>query len=422
MLRKIKKALYFPLAYYFRFFAQIQLALWQPTIIVITGSSGKTTMLHLIESQLGKRAKYSHLANSSYGIPFDILDLHRRSFKIFEWPLIFLKAPLQAFKKPFSQKLYIVEADCDRVFEGQFLASFLKPEVTLWLDVSRTHTMNFDSYAKSQKRSVEEVVAFEFGYFAQFTQKLTLVNGDDTLIKSQLHRVKSEVKIVSQKDLQDYVLSKDKTIFKIDGKTFKFNYLLPEETFTSVAMCLELLKYLGVEVDTDFPNFSLPPGRSSLFAGVKNTVILDSSYNINFSSMQAVLRMYEKLKVDNKWAVLSDMTELGEEEAEEHQKLAQVIASINLDKVILMGPRMIEYTYPKLKERKGKNTELVTFEKPKEVLDYLVENLSGGETILFKGARFLEGIIEHLLADKSDASKLCRREKVWQERRRAWGL
>ena len=59
---------------------------------------------------------------------------------------------------------------------------------------------------------------------------------------------------------------------------------------------------------------------------------------------------------------------------------------------------------------------------PKEGLDFILKNLKGGETILFKGARFLEGIIEKLLLNKSDIDKLVRREKAWQNRRKEWGL
>ena len=59
---------------------------------------------------------------------------------------------------------------------------------------------------------------------------------------------------------------------------------------------------------------------------------------------------------------------------------------------------------------------------PRQALDYLLKNIIGGETILFKGARFMEGIIEHLLLDKNDIEKLCRREKIWQVRRRAMGI
>src|SRR5260221_8136653 len=144
MFRLVKRFFYFPIAYYFRFFAQIQLFLWKPRIIVVTGSSGKTTLLHLIESQLKQKAKYSHHANSAYGIPFDILGLKRENLVISEWIYLFLAAPFTAFKKPYSENIYIVEADCDRSGEGKFLASFLKPEVTLWISSSRTHSMNFD--------------------------------------------------------------------------------------------------------------------------------------------------------------------------------------------------------------------------------------------------------------------------------------
>ena len=420
MYSKLKKLLYFPIAYYFRFFAFIQLKIWRPRIFVITGSSGKTTLLHLIESQLGDKARYSHKANSSFGIPFDILGLKRETLSKLEWPMLFLKAPLIAFKKPFSQKMYVVEADCDRPFEGQFLGSFLKPEVTLWLDVSKTHTVNFGGEAKETGLSIEETVAHEFGYFGEFSQKLVLVNGDDEEILKQVKRFKAETKQIKLKDLDSYKVEKNGTQFKISNEIYKFSQLLPKETFYAIAGAVELLKYLEQETDPSFPEFELPPGRSSLFKGIKGTYLIDSSYNSNLSSMQAILEMFVQYPADKKWAVLSDMTELGEEEEVEHQKLAQIISECELEKVILMGPRMKKYTLEKLQEIS--KVEVLAFDKPKEVLDFLEENIKGGETILFKGARFLEGVIEHLLLNKSDVSKLPRREAVWEKRRKDWGL
>src|SRR5258708_18511528 len=109
MIAKLKRLLYFPIASYFRFFAAIHLRRWNPRIIVVTGSNGKTTLLHMLESQIGEKAKYSHHANSSYGIPFDILDLHRKSLLHSEWFGLLLKAPLLAFKKPPKERLYVVE-------------------------------------------------------------------------------------------------------------------------------------------------------------------------------------------------------------------------------------------------------------------------------------------------------------------------
>jgi len=412
MFSNLKKIFYFPIAYYFGFFAQIQLLLWKPKIIIITGSNGKTTLLHLIESQLGKKAKYSHHANSAFGIPFNILGLERKNLTIGEWPMLFLLAPFKAFKLSPKEKIYVVEADCDRPFEGKFLGQLLKPKITIWLSVSKTHTVNFPP-------PVEENVAFEFGNFLEYTKNFCIINGDAKLILNQLPRTKTEIKKVTKNHLQNYQVSKRGTNFKIDNKTFTINYLLPEDTFYLLATLIELLKKLDIPLDLKFTNFILPPGRSTILEGIKKTTIIDSSYNATPASVTAILRMFKKYP-GNKWAIIGDMIELGTEEQEEHEKLAREIAKGDLAKVILVGPRVTKYTYPKLKTLV--NIPIETFINPKEALDYLKDNIGGEEVLLFKGARFLEGIIEHLLKNKVDVNKLCRREKVWQERRKKWGL
>ncbi len=409
----LKKILYFPVANYFRFFAAIQLAVWKPRIIVITGSNGKTTLLHLIESQLGNKAKYSHHANSSFGIPFNILGLDRKEQTLGEWPILFLLAPVRAFKSPPKENLYIVEADCDRPNEGKFLGSSLKPEVVIWLTVSKTHSLNFDNL---------EAIAYEFGYFLKVSSKLAILNGDNNLITKQLPRTQAKLeKIYKQNHLKTYQIFHSSTEFKIDNNEYLFRFLLPEDTFYSITACKSLLNYLNLAFDRSFKNFTLPPGRSSIFKGIKNTTIIDSSYNATPASMKASLNMYKIYPANKKWAILSDMIELGEEEEIEHQKLAKLIVDTNLDKVILMGPRIAKYTLPKLLEIAPK-VDVETYLNPVEVLNFLKKNINGGEVLFFKGARFLEGVIEHLLKNKKDIEKLCRREKVWVERRKKWGL
>ena len=420
MLSKFKKLFYFPLAYYFRFFAKIKLVRWNPYIIVVTGSSGKTTLLHLLQSQIGERAKYSHFANSSYGIPFDILGLRRKSLMLYEWIYLFIAAPFSIFKNNPREHIYIVEADCDRPKEGRFLATLLAPEITLFTNSTRTHSMTFDALVKNGKfKTVEEAIAFEFGYFLEYTKKLCVVNGDSYLIEKQLGRTKSHIEKIAVKDLGDYEVLKDKTIFKIGKEVYEFNHLLPREFFYAIAMSNVLFKKLGIKPDPTFKNFFLPPGRNSIFRGIKNTTIIDSSYNANLDSMTVILEMFDNIIAGKKWIIAGDMLEQGKGERQEHEKLAEVISKIKSDKIILMGPRGSKYTLPKLK---SKDQNIISFENPKDVLEYLNVNLKGRELLLFKGARFLEGVIEHLLLDKKDALKLARREKVWETRRRRFGL
>lgn len=421
MFQDLKRVLYFPLAWYFRFFAKIKLAKWKPKIIVVTGSNGKTTTMAFIESQLGNKAFYSHHANSAYGIPFNILGLSRKTLLPSEWINLFLLTPFKTFSKIPEQKLYVVEADCDRPGEGKFLSDLLTPEVTIWLSSSRTHSMNFDSLVLAGKfQNVEEAIANEYGYFLEKTSKLVITNADSKLIKKQVSQTQSQKIGISNQSLQEYIVSKEGSVFKIDNKVYKFKYLLPHAAFLSIAATIKLTEYLGENVDQSFRNFKLPPGRSSVFMGIKNIIIVDSSYNSNFSSASEIINMFNLISADVKWAVIGDMLEQGIEEKEEHEKLAELIMQSNYNRVLLLGPRITKHGLPKLKVRYG--SKVFSTESPKEILDYLQANIKGGEVVLFKGARFMEGVIEHLLADKEDITKLSRREKIWDLRRKKWDL
>jgi UDP-N-acetylmuramoyl-tripeptide--D-alanyl-D-alanine ligase len=388
MLGKLKNIFFFPVANYFKFFAQIRLKRWNPQIIVVTGSSGKTTILHLIESQLQDKAKYSYHANSAMGIPFDILGLSRKTLLPAEWILLLILAPFKAFQKPFSETIYVVEADADRPNEGKFLARLLHPDVTIWLNIGRTHSQNFEKLV-SDLITIDKVIAYEFGYFLENTKSLSIINSD----------------------LDNYKLDKDSTEFIINGKNYKFKNLLPKEVFYSLQATFLLLDYLQAKPDKLFSKFQLPPGRSSILKGIKDTTIIDSSYNANLGSMTTLINLFKAYPAQKKWLVLGD-------------KLAEAILSLNPDRVILLGKLVSTYTYPKLKSVFANTDELQAFSKLKDVLDYLLHHIKGNEAILFKASQsvMLDAVIEHLLQNKSDGDKLCRREKYWVIRRKQEGL
>lgn len=420
MIKLIKNKLYFFVASYFKLWAERRLSRWRPYVIVVTASSGKTTLLHLLESQIGSKARYSHLANSSFGIPFNILGIDRKTFSLFEWPQLFLQAPIASLLPVPKESIYIVEADCDRPGEGKFLATLLQPDMTLWLNVSRTHTQNFDSSVNDKQfSSVERAISHEFGYFLAETKDVVCVNGDSELIMKEVARTRVKIEKYKQAEwLDSYYVDETGTIFLINRKAHRFEgILLPQEAWLSIVMCTQLCEKLGVIYDYTYNKFSLPPGRSTLLRGVKNTTIVDSSYNSNYDTMIAMLDLFSKMPADRKWIVLGDMVELGQEEEDEHKKLGEFLASQEFERLLLIGPRLKQFTMPLLGHK-----NVATFIQPKDALVYIEKSLKGGETILFKGSRFLEGIIERLLADQGDVALLCRRELVWQKRRQQWGL
>lgn len=420
-MEEFKKVLFFPVASYFKFFARIRLQRWHPRVIAVTGSSGKTTLLHLIESQIGEKAKYSHHANSSFGIPFDILDLHRETLQFSEWFSLFFKAPFASLKTNPKEKIYVVEVDTDRPGEGEFLAELLRPEVVLWVSLGITHGMNFDDLVKQKKfGSVEEAIAYDYGFLLEYCSKLVTLNGDIPSEVEQSKRTKAKVvEIAKYKYIEKHVILPEKTEFVIKGEEYSFAALLPEEIFYSIAMCKELLLYLDLPFDGSFSNFVLPPGRSSLFQGIKNTTIIDSTYNANLISTKALLTMFRRFPSKKKWVILGDMLELGELEKEEHEELSTILSKMDLQKIILFGPRSEKYTAKKLEKLGCNSKKIITFQSLNKLDTYIHENLSGGEALLFKGSQsmFLETVIEGLLKNKEDREKLPRRGKFWDEKR-----
>ena len=80
--------------------------------------------------------------------------------------------------------------------------------------------------------------------------------------------------------------------------------------------------------------------------------------------------------------------------------------------------RTKKYTYPQLK---GK-VKVESFDKPQEALEYLEENLTGKETVIFKGSQYLEWIVEKLLANPDEVEQLARQDEAHRRRRASWGL
>jgi len=424
MFRKIKDHLYFIVAQYFRHWALIQLSLWKPRVVVVTGSNGKTTLLHLLEAQFQTQARYSHHANSTYGIPFDILGLKRKTFSPWEWVGLFVLAPIRAWKTPPKEKIYIVEADAERPGEGRFLSALLQPEVAVWLSCARTHSQQFDTLvATGIFANVDEAIAYEFGYFVERTQKLVLAQADDALIDAQRRRVTAAWRGISHREsLQQYAVTKTGTHFQIHGMDYHFPYLLPQQTAEAIVAVQLVTQYFDQPFDVSFSHLVMPPGRSSLFSGIRNTTIIDSSYNANVASVEAILSMMHQLSAQNKWVILGDLVQQGTQEKEEHEKLATLFRKDQVDRIVLVGPRLAQFTLPKLRDLEQKGVRITSFIEPRDALDFLLESLTGNEVLLFKGARFLEGIIEHLLVNSADVQKLCRREAHWQRRRRQWSL
>ena len=417
---KIKKKLYFVAAGYFKFFASHVLKRWSPEIIAVTGSVGKTTMLGLIEAELGDKAHYSHNANSAFGISFDLVNLRGITGSKLRWLYLILAVPIKSFFVKHTEKYYVVEIDGERPHEAEFLATWLKPDITLWVALGLSHAVQFEkAVASGEFPDLQSAITHEFATLPKNTKKVAYIDGDDPRMVEATKSISAKVESVHMTNLKRYAVYPTRTDFVFDKETFHFANPQPRELATQLQMLALLMKRLRRPLKTDLSRMPLPPGRSSYFDGKNGLRIIDSSHNAHLISMASILEMVKSLRAPHKWLIIGDIVDQGSTEKQGHEELAHLIVDAKPEMVILVGRRTKKYTAPILLKE---GLSVVTTTDTRKALKYLEKNTSGAETLIFKGSQYLEWIIEKLLKNPADAALLCRREPIDIKHRKKWGL
>lgn len=419
-LTKFKKRFYFRVAKYFKFFADKAFKRWNPRVIAVTGSAGKTTMMAMLEHEMGNKAHYSHDANSAFGIPFDILGLKGIKGSKLKWIWLILATPFKAFFKRHKETFYVVEIDGERPHETEFLAKWLKPEITIWVSVGLSHAAQFEKEVEAGNfKDVSEAIVAEFASLPAHTSKRVYIDADSKLMTEATKGIAAKVIPIKKELLKKYVVFADSTDFTYGDTTFHFSHPEPKDIAFNLFVLQDLMKYLKIKFNPDFSDIKMAPGRSSYFKGKNGIDIVDSTYNAHMISMTSILDMTKRMHAEEKWLVIGDIIDQGSLEEEEHKKLAKLISSVKPEKVILVGKRTKKWTAPELKKL---GVSAVATLSPKKALEYIEKNTTGRETLVFKGSQYLEWIIEKLLLNPEDAKKLCRREKAAVLRRKNRGL
>ena len=415
-----KKRFYFRVARYFRHFANKAFLRWHPRVIAVTGSAGKTTMLKMLEHEMGEKAHYSHDANSAFGVPFDLLGLKGIRGSKLRWAWLLIAAPFRGWFYRHKEPFYVVEIDGERPHEAEFLAKWLKPEVTIWVSIGLSHAVQFEKVVESgEYKDVGEAITAEFANLPANTSKRVYIDADSKLMVKATEGITAKVIPIEKSKIKKYVVYPDSTDFTYGDTTFHFDHPEPKDVAFNLFVLQDLMKYLKLKFNPDFTGMEIAPGRSSHFKGVKGIDIIDSSYNAHMISMASTLDMARRMHAERKWLVIGDIVDQGLLEQEEHERLAKLIAEVKPDRVVVVGRRTTLWTAPRLKEL---GVSAVATTDPKKALKYIENHITGRETLVFKGSQYLEWVIEKLLADPKDAKKLCRREKSAVARRKKWGL
>ena len=387
---------------YFCFWSHLYLKRWRPMVIVITGSVAKTNLLYILKYQLGDQAAHSHRSNTKVGIACNILNMSaiENSSQRWRWLFLLFAVPLKSlFSRVRPESKYLVEYDIYDTGSARHFKWWLKPSICLWTNVSQSHLENFEKLAKQTGKDAFELVVKEFAKIAKSARERIFALANNELMERSLSDAITPVEWLED-ELVEYSVDLQKTLFKFKEAAFVFKHPQPKELSQVLTLTQGLMAYLKLPLKGNLTNWRLPPGRSSLLRGYKGCYLLDSSYNAQFEAVLAILSMFESLEISKKWLIFGDMIELGDFAKEAHVEVAGRISDLKLERIFLVGKRTKKYVYPILKK---KHSKVYWIEKvDKGFLARLKREIEGEEVILFKGAGFLDILVEALLENQAD--------------------
>jgi UDP-N-acetylmuramoyl-tripeptide--D-alanyl-D-alanine ligase len=333
-------------------------------IIALTGSNGKTTTKELIHSVLQK--KYRTVAtvgnlNNHIGVPLTLLAMHKNT------------------------EIGIVEMGANHLHEIETLCQIVNPDYGYITNFGKAHLEGFGS--------IEGVIKgkSELYNHLKVNSKLIFVNAEDVIQVKQLKAYKHYYTFGGN-------LENDVTLAFVDANPFvntKFqnltikSHLIGAYNFNNISAAIAIGHYFEVSniaIKDAIESYIPKNNRSQIIKKDTNTIILDA-YNANPTSMVAALVNFEQQTSSIKTAILGDMFELGDEAKKEHQYIVDLVSTMLLDNVILIG----EHFY-KTKIVASKIIAFKSFEDFNCKFDTSIKNTS----ILIKGSRgmALERVLE----------------------------
>ncbi len=444
--------------FYLRFWARLALTLHRPYVIGVAGSVGKSSTRNALFAVLKDNFKTEVVSgNSETGVPFGILGITIDGFDKKNWFRTLMRAPFRLHHLRGITHL-IVEMGIDDPYPPKnmsYLLTIVKPDMGIDLNATATHTQQFEKLLKKHTRDTKE---FLLGKIAEEDSKIItngytkvgIYNKDDARVVGKIEKKAVSGSLIlltfgSSKSCsvyyKDYTVTTKKTKFLYGVPTQKGErvielsfpgILLPpasRESFASVLLASHALGLSYVQIKESLEkNFTLPKGRSSLFEGIKNSLIIDSSYNSSKSTVLSFLELCKNLKERTGRQVvflMGDMRELGNEAKSEHEEVANALVSV-VDELYCVGPLTNEYVVPLVKEtigKKGKTRKVEVYKNAVQAGLHMKEELPDNALVLVKGSQntlYLEEAIKFLLSSQNDVKNLTRQEDYWIKTKQAF--
>lgn len=416
--------------------AKLILKKYKPKIIGISGTVGKTSAKEAIFTVLAeffsvRKSEKSY--NSELGVPLTIIGASSGWGSIFSWLAIFIKGlKLILFKQDYPEWL-VLEMGVGKPNDMREILSFVKPDIAVLTTLGEVpvHVEKFKNPEELIKEKSLLVTKIGEG-------KIAVINGDDPAIFDLKEKIKAKTITYGFAAGFDLVASNFNLTFKEEGgremplgATFKVDYagkIVPvrmpncfgRQNAYSALAALAVGGALGlnlVEMAETLAKLEPPVGRARLIEGIKNTYIIDDTYNSSPVALTAAAEILIGLPSKRKIAILGDMLELGKYTIDEHKKAGKLVAEA-ADIFFAVGPRM-KFAAEEAKANGMSEKKIFEFSTAEEAKPKAQEIIKEGDLILVKGSQGMrmEKVVEEIMAHPELKGKLLvRQEKEWLNR------
>ncbi len=329
-------------------------------VIAITGTNGKTTTKELLAAVMAKKLKV-HYTKSN-------LNNH-------------IGVPLTLLSAPDDTEMMIIEMGANHIGEIRTLCLIAKPDYGIITNIGTAHIEGFGSYegvirAKTELyeylRKVNGIALYN-DKNPLLTEKIfKIVNravpfSDPTGIELMVEQIPSDLNIKLSVTYQHR---------RHDLNTNLFGTYNTENIKAAIATGLFFDVGMKDIIDA-VESYQPANNRSQVKKTPANTLICDS-YNANPTSMRMAIESFAGLSAGSKAVIIGDMLELGEKSEEEHKRLFNLVESLNLEKVILVG---------QIFRQVSEGSSFLSFLNVNDLRDFLKNKPIKGMTILIKASR-----------------------------------
>ena len=360
-------------------FAAYYRSLFKFPVIGLTGSNGKTIVKEWLNFLLSPdynviRSPKSY--NSQVGVPLSVIAINEK------------------------HNLGIFEAGISTVSEMAKLEHIIKPTIGVLTSIGPSHDEGFDSLEQKIK---EKLLLFKDCEILIY-QKNSVVDSCIPLTKklfSWSYTDQTADVFVSNKETHNGLTT---LFYQYKGTAFQLQ--IPFQDNASIEnsiSCLLVLLYFKYDFAAIQSRMSLlfpVEMRLKVKNGINNCSIIDDSYSSDFQSLKIALDFLESQKqYSKKTVILSDIFQSGLSNEELYSKVAQLVVSNKISRVIGIGETISQF--------KDEFVNCITFLTTADFIAHFDTLDFSNETILIKGARsFQFEEIVYLLEEKTHETVL----------------